>query len=191
MSDPNRAEQVTSTTYTWRRLDLEGLVFVRLDDGAGRVSVEGYEICIGGDERWAARFAIELDAGWRHERTTVDVLEASGTRRLELESDGVGSWLKDGRPDPFLEGCTDLDLAGNPFTNAFVTRRVAPDVGGEVEVLAAYVETPSLSVRPLAQRYRRPAADRWVYADDLYGSFEFGTDADGVAVDYEGLAERR
>jgi hypothetical protein len=55
-----------SATYTWRRLDLEGLVFVRLDDGAGRVSVEGYEICIEGDDRWAARFATELDAGWRH-----------------------------------------------------------------------------------------------------------------------------
>jgi hypothetical protein len=180
-----------SATYTWRRLDLEGLVFVRLDDGAGRVSVEGYEICIEGDDRWAARFATELDAGWRHERTSVEVLDGSGARRLELESDGVGSWLKDGRPDPFLEGCTDVDLAGNPFTNAFVTRRLAPEVGAEIEVRAAYVETPALTVRPLVQRYRRPAVDRWVYADDVYGSFEFGTDAAGVAVDYEGLAERR
>lgn len=182
---------MTVTTYVWRRLDLEGLVFVRLDDGAGRVSAEGYEICIEGDDRWAARFAIELDAGWRHERTTVEVLDGSGARRLELESDGAGSWLKDGRPDPFLEGCTDVDLAGNPFTNAFVTRRVAPDVGAEIEVRAAYVETPALTVRPLVQRYRRRAVDRWVYADDVYGSFEFGTDAAGVAVDYEGLADRR
>jgi uncharacterized protein len=181
---------VAPNTYLWKRLDLEGLVFVRLDVDDDGVSAEGYEVCAEGDDRWAVQFAIALDAGWRHERTTVEVLDASGTRRLELESDGVGSWLRDGRPDPFLEGCTDLDLAGNPFTNAFVTRRVAPAVGAEVEVRAAYVETPALSVRPLLQRYERLAPDRWAYADDEYGRFEFGSDAAGVAVDYEALAVR-
>jgi hypothetical protein len=89
-----------------------------------------------------------------------------------------------------LEGCTDVDLAGNPFTNAFVTRRVAPEVGAELEIRAAYIETPALSVRPFVQRYERLAADRWMYADDEYGRIEFGVDADGVTVDYEQLAER-
>jgi hypothetical protein len=180
---------VSATTYVWRRLDLDGRVFVRLDEGTRRISA-GYEICVDGDERWAVRFSVELDPGWRHERTTVDVTDAAGTRRLELESDGVGSWLHGGRPDPSLEGCTDVDLAGNPFTNAFVTRRLAPEVGVDLEVRAAFVETPALSVRPLVQRYERLTADRWSYADDEYGRFEFGVDADGVAVDYEQLAER-
>jgi len=181
---------VSATTYVWRRLDLDGRVFVRLDEGTRGISAAGYEICVDGGERWAVRFSVELDPAWRHERTTVDVTDATGTRRLELESDGVGSWLHGGRPDPALEGCTDVDLAGNPFTNAFVTRRLAPDVGADLEVRAAFIETPALSVRPLVQRYQRLAADRWSYADDEYGRFEFGVDADGVAVDYEQLAER-
>ena len=181
---------MNATTYVWRRLDLDGLVFVRLDDETEGVSAAGYEICADGDERWAVRFSVELDAAWRHERTTVEVTSAAGTRRLELESDGAGSWLHGGRPDPSLEGCTGVDLAGNPFTNAFVTRRLAPDVGADLEVRAAFIETPALSVRPLVQRYQRLAADRWAYVDDEYGRFEFGVDADGVAVDYEQLAER-
>jgi hypothetical protein len=181
---------MSSTTYVWRRLDLDGLVFVRLDVGRDGVAVAGYEICADGDQRWAARFSIELDPAWRHERTTVEVIDDAGTRRLDLESDGAGSWLRGGRPDPSLEGCTDIDLGGNPFTNAFVTRRLAPEIGADLEVRAAYIETPALSVRPLVQRYERPAADRWVYADDEYGRFELSTDADGVAVDYEQLAER-
>ena len=181
---------MTTTTYLWRRLDLEGLVFVRLDQSVDGVSAAGYEICAEGEQRWAVRFSVELDAAWRHERTTVEVMDDAGTRRLDLESDGAGSWLHGGRPVPSLEGCTDVDLAGNPFTNAFVTRRVAPEVGVDVEVRAAYIETPALSVRPLVQRYERLAADRCVYADDEYGRFELGTDADGVAVDYEQLAER-
>jgi hypothetical protein len=177
-------------TYVWRRLDVDGLVFARLDGGPDAVSATGYEICVDGDRRWAVHFSVELDPAWRHERTTVEVTEEAGTRRLELESDGAGSWLRGGRPDPSLEGCTDVDLAGNPFTNAFVTRRVAPGVGADLEIRAAYIEAPALSVRPLVQRYQRLAADRWVYADDEYGRFEFSSDADGVAIDYEQLAER-
>jgi hypothetical protein len=171
----------------WRRLDLDGSVYVRLEDGADGVAAEGFEISAEGAARWGVRFRVSLDAGWRHRQSTVEVIDAAGVRTLELASSD-GTWTRDGRHDPVLDGCTDLDLAGNPFTNAFVTRRVAPDVGDEIEVLATYVETPALSVQPLAQRYRRADDDRWLYTDDAHGTFEFGTDADGVAVYYQDLA---
>ena len=45
-------------------------------------------------------------------------------------------------------------------------------------------------MRPVAQRYRRLAADRWEYADDEYGGSAFTVDADRVVVDYQGLATR-
>jgi hypothetical protein len=32
---------MTVATYAWRRLDLEGLSFVRVEDGDGAVRVEG------------------------------------------------------------------------------------------------------------------------------------------------------
>jgi uncharacterized protein len=181
---------MTTSTYLWRRLDLDGLDFVRLDQGSDEVSAQGYEICAAGDERWALRFETTLDAGWRHRDTVVEVIDGAGARRLELVSDDRGSWTRDTRPDPSLEGCTVVDLAGNPFTNAFVTRSVAPEVGDTVEVRAAYVEAPGLTVRPFVQRYHRLAADRWTYADDEFGELEFRTDADGVVMSYEGLAER-
>src|SRR4029450_7453811 len=115
------------TTCLARRLALDGGVFFRLDVGSEGVSAAGYEICADGDQRWAVRFSIELDPAWRHERTTVEVMDDAGTRRLDLESDGAGSWLCGGRPDPSLEGCTHGDLGGNPFTHAVVTRRVAAE----------------------------------------------------------------
>lgn len=176
--------------YVWRRVDLAGLDLVRLEDAGSDVTAEGYEICVEGDDRWAAHFAVTLDATWRHRVTTVEVLDDAGTRRLELTSDGAGSWARDGKHDPALDACTDVDLAGNPFTNAFVTRRVELPVGGAVEVRAAYVEAPALSVRPLVQRYERLTTDRWAYADDEFGRVEFSTDADGIVVSYEGLAQR-
>src|SRR5919204_295533 len=89
-----------------------------------------------------------------------------------------------------LRGCDVVDIAGNPFTNALVIRAREVPVGGLVEVRAAFVEPPALTVRPLAQRYRRLAADRWEYADDQFGVFEITVDADGVTVDYQRLARR-
>ena len=58
---------MTVTTYAWRRLDPEGVNFVRLEEGDA-VRVEGHEICVEGAERWAARFVIELDGRWEHRR---------------------------------------------------------------------------------------------------------------------------
>jgi hypothetical protein len=181
---------MTMSTYLWRRLDLDGLDFVQLDEGSDGVSAQGYEICSEGDERWAVRFAVALDRHWRHQSTTVEVVHDTGTHRFVLASDDRGSWTRDGRPDPSLEGCTVIDLAGNPFTNAFVTRSAALAVGEGVDVRAAYIETPPLRVRPLVQRYDRLAADRWRYADDEFGRVEFRTDPDGIVVSYDGLAER-
>jgi len=181
---------VTAASYAWRRLDLDGLGFVRLEAHTDTVSAMGHEVCADGPDRWAVRFAVDLDGAWRHRRTTIEALDLAGTRAVQLTSDGEGTWTRDGRPDPALDGCTDVDIAGNPFTNAFVTRRVALEIGTETEVRAAFVEPPGLSVRPLVQRYRRIESDRWQYGDDEYGTFEFTTDADGVAVQYERLAER-
>ncbi len=169
---------MTAASYAWRRLDLDGLGFVRLEAHTDTVSAMGHEVCADGPDRWAVRFAV------------IEALDLAGTRAVQLTSDGGGTWTRDGRPDPALDGCTDVDIAGNPFTNAFVTRRVALEIGTETEVRAAFVEPPGLSVRPLVQRYRRLESDRWQYGDDEYGTFEFTTDADGVAVHYERLAER-
>jgi hypothetical protein len=66
-------EDVNVTTYAWRRLDLEGVTFVRLEQGDDAVRVEGHEICVEGAERWAARFVIELDGRWEHRSTVVEV----------------------------------------------------------------------------------------------------------------------
>jgi hypothetical protein len=165
---------MTVATYAWRRLDLEGVSFVRVEaDDA--VRIEGHEVCVDGAERWSTRFTIELDGRWRHRVTTVEATEAAGTRRLRLDD---------------LRGCDVVDIAGNPFTNALVIRAREVPVGGLVEVRAAFVEPPALTVRPLAQRYRRLAADRWEYADDEFGVFEIAVDADGVTVDYQRLARR-
>ncbi len=163
--------------YAWRRLDLDGLTFVRVerDDHGGIVGVDGQEICVDGRQTWSTRFTIELDLGWRHRSTWVEVTHGDDIQTLRLDN---------------LGDCEVVDLAGNPFTNALVLRSGIVPMGGEVAVLAAFIETPILTVRPLRQRYTRLADDRWTYADDEHGAFEFSVDTDGIVIDYRGLATR-
>ena len=163
---------MTHRAYAWRRLDLEGTTVVVVAAGSDEIVVRSVETCAEDGRVWAAMATTTLDGDWGHVRTDVAVVDASGRRELVVDD---------------LAGCDVLDLAGNPFTNAFVLRR--PNTADEIEVLAAYVETPSLEVRPLRQRYRRLDEERWEYADET-GAFVMVVDGAGVVVDYEGLAVR-
>ncbi len=136
---------MTVTTYARRRLDLVGVTFVRVEEGDHAVRLEGHEICVEGAKRWASRFVIELDGRWEHWSTAVEVTAAGGTHELRLDG---------------LAGQDVLDLAGNPFTNALVLRPRDAPVAGVIEVRAAYVETPALTVRPMAVRSGPPWRER-------------------------------
>ncbi len=61
------------STYAWRRLDLEGISFVRVEEGDDLVRVAGHEICVEGVEAWSTRFTIELNGRWEHDWTAVEV----------------------------------------------------------------------------------------------------------------------
>jgi hypothetical protein len=158
--------------YALRRLDLQGTTVVVVAERSTEIVVRSVETCAEDGRVWAAMATTRLDGGWGHVRTDVTVVDGHGRRDLVVDD---------------LGGCDVIDLAGNPFTNAFVLRR--PDIADDVEVTASYVETPSLEVRPLRQRYRRLDSQRWEYADET-GAFAMVVDVDGVVVDYEGLAVR-
>ena len=178
---------MTTSTYVWRRLDLDGRAFVRLDVGSDGVSAAGYEICAEGDQRWAVRFSIELDAEWRHERTTVEVMdEWRGASTSSRTAPGRGCAVAGPTPSGGLYGRRSRRQPVHERARHPSRRRRSASTSRS---------GPGTSRRPRCrcdhvQRYQRLAADRWVYADDEYGRFELSTDADGVAVDYEQLAER-
>ena len=169
------------STYAWRRLDLVGTNLVVVETSPAEVVVHSREVCADGDVGWSMSATIHLDDRWGHRSAVVEVVDAGGVHTLRLDAldalDAVGADV--------------LDLAGNPFTNAFVLRGPGRglEVGEAVEVVAAYVEAPGLTVRPVRQRYRRLAPDRWEYGDET-GSFAMRVDDDGVVIEYEALAVR-
>lgn len=66
-------------------------------------------------------------------------------------------------------------------------RRLAPRIGDAVEVTAAWVRFPELTIEPLPQRYTR-LADRHYRYESGGGSFvaEIEVDELGLVTEYEG-----
>jgi len=130
---------------------------------------------------------------------------ATWSRDLVLERGDDGRWRCDARaagtldaPQPgiadpgTLDGAVDCDLGLCPVTNTMpalrlglLDRDVAP-----TELVVAWVEVPSLRVVPDRQTYASAVVDGRRLA--RYASAGFGADlaldADGVVVDYPGLA---
>ena len=92
-----------------------------------------------------------------------------------------------------MEGCVDLDLAFSPATNLLTIRRLGLAVGDEAPVRAAWLRFPELRLEPLAQRYRRLAAERYGYeavADGAAFGAELRVAPSGFVLEYPGLWTR-
>ena len=130
-----------------------------------------------------AHFRVRCDGEWRTRHVEVTV-RGDPPRILRLDADGEGRWT--GHPE--LDGCIDVDIYPSPLTNSLPIRRM----GGDCETTAAWVQIPELTVEPLPQRYTRlEGGNRWRY-EALSSGFttEFEVDADGLVLDYPGLACR-
>lgn len=130
-----------------------------------------------------------LDAEWGFRALRI---EAGDGRVLELRHDASGWWTENRMVRPDLSDAVDIDLSFSPFTNTLPIRRLDLPIGGEAEIVTAYVASPSLAVLPDPQRYTRLSPDRYLY-ESLDSDFEreILVDADGMVLDYPGLFTRQ
>lgn len=186
---PPSLELVTACLWQWARgTGLERLELLRAPDAwhlRGTILVAGE----GGPAE--ARYEVECDAAWRTRRADVRVRDGAGSRACVLAADG-GGWLVNGREEPSVRGCVDVDLGWSPSTNTLPIRRLALPVGGASgEIAAAWVRFPELSVEPLSQEYRRLAERSYRYESNG-GAFAavLEVDGEGIVIDYEGAWRR-
>ena len=166
-------------------------------------------IAIGGDP-FAYRLDWDLETGPRWVTTRLRVVSrADGwERRLDLRRAPDGGWTtrRESRgeaplaslgDDPMdaLSQALDCDLGLCPLTNTMpvMRHRLLDDPGGPVELTMAFVSVPDLAVSVSRQEYASLRRDGDVSVIRYRsGSFEaeVGFDADGLVVDYAGLARR-
>lgn len=128
-------------------------------------------------------YTVETDEGWRTRRARVG--ETLRGRRTSVEAEMRGSrWHVNGRRAERLDGCADIDLGASPVTNTLPINRVRLDVGSRIDLTAAWVRFPRLSVEPLRQSYERVGERLYVYRSESGFESEIEVDESGVVTRY-------
>jgi uncharacterized protein len=170
----------------WRRIDQPGLELARIDIEKHGVMVAS-TLVDGGDKPFSLRYFWTLDSNWSTRTLRIDHMNGDD-HWLTIERRGPASWRVDNRPAPHLDGCQELDLSATPFCNALAIRQL----GGDGELLTAYINANEMTVQPSRQRYERIDARNWRYidlgiADGFTAALQL--DSDGLVERYEGLFE--
>jgi hypothetical protein len=179
------------TTCLWQRVEANGLERFELLRGPDAWRLRGTILVADEGAPLEARYEILCDGAWRTRRAEVALRDGAGERTLALVA-GDGRWDVNGREEPSLRGCHDVDLAWTPSTNTLPIRRLALPVGAASgEVVAAWVRFPELRVEPLPQAYAHLDERRWRYTS-AGGAFTavLDVDGDGVVIDYQGFWRR-
>jgi hypothetical protein len=183
-------------TAAWRHLDARvGFEVLFLRPDADGYHLEGHSTAVEDGEAWGVSYTIQVDRGWTTRSAHIAGRSASGARELRLEGDGAGGWRVDGRPEPLVAGCLDVDLEASAFTNAFPVNRMGLEVGEAADAPAAYVRALDLRVERLEQSYARLEDDgehrRYDYAGPRFGYRDVLVyDRFGLVLDYPGIAVR-
>jgi hypothetical protein len=166
---------------------------------------------------YVASWSLETGPDWVTTRLDVSVAGRGFARWLVLRRDAGGRWASESwshgatefhdepmpgpgaaHPDS-LVGAADCDIALCPVTNTMpILRLGALDGLEETELTVAWVDLPSLAVRPSRQAYSAEhpfdaASGRGVvrYRSAESGFIaDLGVDEDGIVVDYPRIARR-
>ena len=188
MAEPNVFRSSVEREVMWAPWEGPGLEHLRLVTSGSGIVANGLVIGLEAGRPFRIGYEIRCDGRWRVQEVRAAAPDL-GQPVLELLTDGEGHWKRGGgEPMPELDGCIDVDIYPSPLTNSLPIRRL----GAGAETTAAWVQIPELTVEPLHQRYTRlEGGNRWRY-EALSSGFttEFEVDADGLLLDYPGLACR-
>ena len=169
------------------------VVFLTADTNGYRL--DGHTVAVESGQPWTVGYSIALSDQWVTLSARIWGWSGRGRRSLQLNSDGLGRWLVDGRALAALDGCIDVDLESSCCTNTIPVHRLALAVGQSADAPAAYVRAVDLTVQRLEQQYARVRDDdagmRYEYRAP---GFEFAAsllyDRAGLVLEYPGIGSR-
>ncbi|MEA2531787.1 MAG: uncharacterized protein QOG89_3431 [Thermomicrobiales bacterium] len=143
------------------------------------------------DEDWTTRYVdVELYRGPGESRFVQFLVDPDlGWQRREAASRDEAPAF-DFEPLVGLDEVIDVDLEFSPITNTIPIRRLAPRVGARIDVTAAWVRFPALTIEPLRQSYTRLAPRRYRYESETGYVAEVEVDDLGLVVAYGDVWER-
>ena len=161
-------------------------------------------------EAYSASYSLATDEAGVVQRLTVRTIRSQGEQYVSLTRSEEGIWLVDrvdqgvGTVRTHFGGALDVDLAFCTLFNALPVRRLdlhrAPaqqdltqhDLTRYDDLPMAFVSLPGLEVSCVKQTYRTVAVGETTvvsFASELFEA-ELTVDADGLVLEYPGLARR-
>ncbi len=173
----------------------DGFEVARFRPRDGGYEIRGSTGAVEDASIWSVSYTIEVDHAWVTRSARITSWRDGSACEATLEADGVGGWRVNGKPDPVLDGCLDVDLESSALTNALPVHRMNLPAGGRATAPAAFVAVLDLSVHRLEQVYRRqPDAETGQQYDYAAPEFDFTArlryDRSGLVLTYPGIAER-
>ncbi|MGH3755102.1 MAG: putative glycolipid-binding domain-containing protein [Pseudonocardiaceae bacterium] len=153
-----------------------------------------------GAEAYSASYLLATDEVGVVQRLAVRTTWVQGEHHVTLTRSEEGIWLIDhltgqgaGTVRTNFGGALDVDLAFSPLFNALPVRRLGLHrAAAEHDLPVVFVSLPGLEVACVRQIYRTAAVGETTVVG--FGSDEFiaelTVDADGLVLDYPGLARR-
>jgi len=201
VGQPDTGRPDLPAVAAWRHVEArEGYEVTFFAVGPDSVTIEGTSAATEDGVSWWASYRIELDHDWTTRRAEVHGRSPIGEHRRELVSDGLGRWTVDGRHEPALDGCVDVDLEASACTNTIPVHRLDLQRDEQADAPAVYVRADDLRVERLDQRYclgpeqsSGLGHDTWrlhYQAPRFDADFDLTLDRFGLVLLYPHLAER-
>lgn len=188
----------TKTMLTWAGEGTFRLEAVRVVLGGRGMRATGSTVAAADADReaYSASYSLATDEAGVLARLTVRTLTRRGEQHVTVSRSEENNWLVDhggGAQRTGFEGAVDVDLEFSPLFNALPVRRLGMHRSvGEHDLRVVFVSLPSLQVELVHQTYRTVALGERPVVGFSSGSFgaELTLDAEGLVVDYPGLARR-
>lgn len=194
----------------WAKDDSPGAELAVIELESQRLRASG--VAIGSaPEPYRLSFELQTRDRFVTERATVETQGADWARRLEIQRSAADVWSASTRSAGMLampeaggdlssmQEALDLDLGLSPVFNTMpVLRHRLHDAGGSQDFLMIWISVPDLSIHASPQRYtfleHRSDEQRLVRFEAIGPGEDFTAevlfDADGLVVDYPGIARR-
>jgi hypothetical protein len=178
-------------TVLWRGLYTPGAEYSELWREDAGWHLAGTVVVALDEHPAEVRYAVTCDVSWNTRAVSVGLTPSATEHSLELRIDQQQRWWNGEDELADVRGCVDVDLSVTPATNTLPIRRLQLPIGQSVDVTAAWVKFPDLTIQPLDQRYTRLSERRYRY-ESGGGSFEAEIEVDdlGLVSRYEGGWER-
>ncbi len=174
----------TNTTLFWRRVDQPGAEYFSLKTSRSGWQLRGTVLVADGERPFRIYYAIRCDRAWQTRRVKVEIAEGTKVHQIDLRVDTDQRWWQADEELTAFRGCLDIDLGFTPATNTLPIRRLNLAVGESADVVAVWLQFPSLTLRPFAQTYTRLAEDRYRYASEGGYVNELTVDEVGLVRNY-------